>query len=352
MILRIDYLAFGLAAAVLAGFIILLIKKNREIPPHFLYSRLDNFSEKTKGPHIRYQSYEKALFLLSILFLLAAFLDPRMMSSLGGEKAEPLYTEGRLVYFILDVSGSMRAHVVDLREGKEEAFPTRLELLKEMTAEFIQMRPQDLIGLVSFARASWVLSPPTLDRGILKRELEKLDVVPDRDYDGTAIGYAIYKTASLIGAARSFSEKDESYDIEGAAMILVTDGFHSPHPEDAGKRLRTMGIEDAAAFAKEQQAHLYIVNIDPLIHEEEFAPQRRLMERAAEATGGKFFAAEDSIQLEEIYRAIDELEESIVPEPPVFFVRRLSFYPFLILLGLIALSGAMILETLIIKKVP
>lgn len=351
MMFEIDYWALGIAALALIGFFIFWKRKLSQVPPHFLYSRIKNFSETLSGRRAGYQTVERTLYLLSFLFLLGAFLDPRLMSTIG--TAKPVYTEGIAIYLVLDVSGSMGERVVDVRKGKKESLPTKLELLKDVTKEFIEKRPQDLIGLVSFARAAWVLSPLTLNHKMILQKLKNLQVIQGREYNGSAIGYAIYKTASLIEATKQFGSKEGGYDIKGAAMILVTDGFQSPNPADKGKILRTMGVEEAADWAKKQNVKLYIVNIDPDIENPKYTPQRRLMESAAEETGGKFFAAADSKKLEGIYTSINQLEKSKVPVISAGgSIRSFSFYPLLISLGIIALAGAMILETFILRKVP
>ncbi len=351
MMFRIDYWALGIAALALIGFLIFWKKRIGEVPPHFLYSRIKNFSEALSGRRAGYQTVERGLYLLSLLFLLGAFLDPRLMSSTGAAKS--VYTEGIAIYLVLDVSGSMGGQVVDVRKEKKETLQTKLGLLKDVTKEFIEKRPQDLIGLVSFARAAWVLSPLTLNHKMILQKLENLQVIQGREYNGSAIGYAIYKTASLIEATKQFGSKEGGYDIKGAAMILVTDGFQSPNPADKGKRLRTMGIEEAADYAKQQNARLYIVNIDPDIENPKYAPERRLMESAALETGGKFFAADDSQKLEGIYSSINQLEKSKVPIISAgSSARSYSFYPLFISLGVAALAGAIIMETLILRKVP
>ena len=68
-------------------------------------------------------------------------------------------------------------------------------------------RPNDLIGLVTFARGAQVLSPLTLDDEAVIDQLKKLQVVTDEKQDATAIGYAVYKTVDLIAAAKHYAQE-------------------------------------------------------------------------------------------------------------------------------------------------
>lgn len=353
---QIDLWALAFVFAVLAAFFFFWRWKLKGENPRFLYSRLANFASKEVGKRIPVARWGRALFLLALVFFLFAFLNPRWMSSPGEHNEKPLYISGRAVYLVVDISGSMNTPVVTKNEKSQKGFPTRLDILKDVTSRFIKKSSGDLIGLISFARAAWVLVPLTLDHKIVNQKLQNLQVVKNYDRNGTAIGYAIYKTASIIAASKKFSEKQKAYDIKGSAMVLVTDGFQSPNPQDQGNRLRTMGVEEAAAFAKKQGVRLYIIDIYPKINKSEYAPERNLMEKAAKETGGNFYPAADTGKLDEIYSSINQLEESQVPLATESLKRVLvvsaSFYPLFIGLGLAALIAAIIMETAIIRKVP
>jgi len=346
--LHVDTLSFFIALPFLIGILFLILKFSRKIPPYLPYSNLSHFA-KNQGVRSRYTHITPSLFILSAIFFFFAFLDP----ALTREKREtlPATTEGKALYLVLDKSSSMKA-------AQDPTFPSKLDLLKEVTQEFIKRRSHDLIGLVSFARAANVLSPLTLDHDQLLTQLNNLQVAQKKSEDGTAIGYAIYKTSSVLAATRYFGEEERkkgktSYNIQDGAIILVTDGFQFPHPEDRGKRLRTIGIEEAAQYAKDHNVRLYIINIDPLINDDEFAPQRRLMQRSAELTEGQFFTAPDSKTLSQIFDSIEELEVSTLPLPTKgVLVRLFSFAPWLIACGLLALSFAILSETLFFRRVP
>ncbi len=346
--MRFDLFSFVLSLPFLVGLLFFILKTGREESPALPYSHLPFFQGQT-GKGLVGMKASPALFFLGSLFLLMAFWDPWIAG--GRQDVAAIPESGKAFFLVLDQSSSMDRS--DLPGGL-----TKLEQLKRVSREFIEKRPQDLIGLAAFARKTVILSPLTLDHTLLLEKLQQLQVVGNRSDDGTAIGYALYKISSLLAASKMFGQEERkrgfpSYDIRESALVLITDGFQFPHPEDRGKRLRTIGIEAAAAYAKEQGIRLIIVNIDPLILEEDLAPQRRLMERAAGETGGQFFAVPEGKDLEDVFASVDSLEASTLPRLAVQTqIRLFSFAPFLIGLGLLFFGAAVIFDTLLFRRVP
>lgn len=364
MYFTLDVLAFFIALIFIFALIALRILFRKYSDPKFHYSHLKDLEIPTNSSRVHFSKIPKQLMYLGWCLFLLAFIDPRIE---GMRKTEPieqdnyLSHEGLAIYLVLDQSGSMGSHVIHEISEENIKFPIKLDLLKDVSEKFIEERKGDLIGLVSFARTAQVLVPLTLDHEDVIKNLQQLQVEKRQDQNATAIGYAIYKTAHLIAATRNFSKERikkgaPSYDIKGGVMILVTDGFQNPHPNDKGNSLRTMGIEEASQKAKEENVHLYIISIEPSINESEFAPHRRLMERSAALTGGQFFTAEDPNELPKIYKKINQLEKSsfvLAKESLEAQKTRLfSFYPYLIFFGLLSLFSGFLLETTLLRKAP
>lgn len=287
--------------------------------------------------------YQIALFLFAL-----ALLDPRLEKTGEIKKSGRFIpTKGVGIYLALDQSGSM----ADRMSPKS---PSKMEIMKEVTEKFISERPDDLIGIVTFARKAQVVSPLTLDHETLIREVKHLDVVKNPDEDGTAMGYAIYKTAHLIAATKQQTRLESGYEIKGAIIILVTDGFQDPNPLDQGSRLRTMGPEEAADYAKKEQIRLYLINVDPMVAGQEFSSHRKLLRQMAEKTGGRFYQVVGGNSLEDIYADINRLETSDwnVAKEETYSSRLFSFYPYLIILGLLTLLMGFCLETTYFRKIP
>jgi Ca-activated chloride channel family protein len=333
--------------------------------PQLLFSHLADLTSNTSGLRVYFSALPRKLSYFGMTFFLLAFLDPhidRQKELTPEENHHLLSTEGIVIYLVLDQSGSMGSHLVHEITDQRIQFPTKLELLKEVTKSFINSRPGDLLGLIVFARSAHVLVPLTLDHQALQNALQQITVETRPDQNATAIGYAIFKAAKIIEATKSFSQNNESetkemaYDIKGSAIILVTDGFQNPHPADKGNSLRSMGIEEAAQIAKDNHIKLYMISIEPSINASEFTPHRKLMERAAKLTGGQFFTAEDPNELPKVYQAINTLEKSsyslaLQNNIPIR-IRSFSLYPYLIFIGLITLFSSILLETLFLRKVP
>ncbi|MCB1135270.1 MAG: VWA domain-containing protein, partial [Chlamydiia bacterium] len=235
-------------------------------------------------------------------------------------------TEGIAIYLVLDQSGSMREEMMMTTETGRRVRMTRMDALKQVTAQFIkgsrhvglEGRRQDQIGLVSFARVAQVLVPLTLDHGYVLQTLSQLNPVERREEDGTAIGYAILKTAHLITASKHFAqdliqEGKPAYMAKSQVIILVTDGVAYTNPLDQDHPLRTTSVADAAAYAQEQGIRLYIINIEPAIGMVRYANDRDILLQAADRTGGKFYIVGQQGSLEEIYADIDTLERSQLP---------------------------------------
>jgi Ca-activated chloride channel family protein len=322
----------------------------------------------------RWQLLPQFLKYGALFLFFLAFIDPHILipkASKGNlPPKEPL--EGIAIYLILDQSGSMEEKVDAVLPNGSRRIISKIDLLKETTKAFVQSRPNDMIGLIGFARGAQVLDPLTLDHQAILDQLSKLDVQRGKNQEGTSLGYAIYKTANLITATRNYAqdlqgEGQPAYTIKSAIMILVTDGVPEPNPLDQGKRFRNMSIPEASDYAKQQQIRLYIINVDPGFVSNEYEPFRKQMKEATESTGGRFFIMSGATSLVQIYHDIDKLEKSKFPGQPEILellqeklpkdklpnlYRRVSFYPYLVALGMLALLLSILLKTTVMRKVP
>lgn len=366
---EVDHLAVGilLGCALLFALLKLFVFHNG-ISPSLAFSRLADL--QFSSWRTRLAPYSKKLHVAALVFFMVAFIDPHLLflkSPLAHPKQQPrneLPTEGIAIYLALDRSGSMAEPVQTTGENGETASIPKIDLLKKVTRQFILDHPSDLIGIAEFARVPKIVVPLTLDQEALLKQLNQIQVVANPQEDGTAIGYAIFKTANLIAATRHFAndlrqEGRPPYTIKSAVIIVVTDGFQDPSRLDYGNRLRTLELDDAASYAKSQGIRLYVVNIDPALGTSQYAPQRRQLQAITSLTGGKFYLVDDTNDLQSIYSAISHLEKGTISREaalqgihPQAAYTRFSLYHFLIALGLCCLLASLMLESTLLREVP
>lgn len=368
--MHIDFKALAILLMGSVAFFFLWKWKSLFAEPSIYFSHVKSLNQR-KGRTI-WSGLPQYLLYPALVALSLAFLDPHLfVNRKEGEVHDLPPKEGIAIYLVLDQSGSMEQQVlVESKSGLHMV--SKIDLLKDVSRQFIvgdpelnlEGRPNDMIGLIFFARAARVKVPLTLDHSAVLRELSAFKPIGDKDQDGTSIGYAIFKTANLIASTRHYAQEliskgEPAYKIKNSIIILITDGLQDPNPLDKGKRLRNMDVPEAAEYAKQQDVRLYIINVEPNLRSEDFAPYRNIMTRAAELTGGKFYMVDSGKNLEQIYQEIDQLEKSVLPVPknvqkdlrPDLF-RRLSFYPYFIAFGLMCLFASILLETTLLRRVP
>lgn len=375
---EIDWIALGITIPILLISYTLYVFKHRFPSPLLFFSTLTDLKKAEKAtswfPYLSQLSHY-LLYAAFALFMIA-FIDPHFLISKTFTPQNSTPKEGIAIYLVIDQSGSMNETINTQSSTGEQLTESKEDLVKQVTSEFIMGNPQsgltgrpnDLIGLMTFARTAQILSPLTLNHQYLINKLDKLQVVKNASEDGTSIGYALYKTVNLIAATRHYAQDligadQPAYDIKSSIIILVTDGLQQPHPADKGNHLRNMDLIEAAEYAKANGVRIYLVNVNPLTNSEELAPQREQMQQITRLTGGDLFIMNSSTNLKNIYEEIDQLEKSKIPsnifplndlskdkQPDKF--DRFSLYPWLIAIGLFCLLGATFMDTLIFKRVP
>jgi Ca-activated chloride channel family protein len=222
---------------------------------------------------------------------------------------------------VIDRSGSMGAEM-EYRGARLN----RLEVVKRVFREFLtgngetlEGRPNDLVGMVSFARYADTMAPLTLGHGALLRFLDTIEIVTRRNEDGTAIGDALALAAARLKTAEENisgrGEGEKEYDIKSKIIILLTDGqnnFGSRTPLEAAELAAEWGIKVYAIGVGGEG-----VNTVQTLFGSFKVPSRSkvdmgALDRIAEITGGISRQAGDEESLRRIYEEIDELEKSEV----------------------------------------
>ena len=228
--------------------------------------------------------------------------------------------EGTALQLVVDRSGSMRA--LDFTVGGKSV--DRLDALKAVVRTFVAGgdgmagRPNDLIGLITFARFADGLSPLTLDHDWTLEALAKTQPVSDRSEDGTAIGEAVaLGVERLRDAMRNAPTGEGRNPIRSAAIVLLTDGENNAGDIDplvAADLAASYGITIYAIGVGTRGTAPYPVGTDPfgraIIRNVPVTIDEKLLTEMAQRTGGAYFRATDTDSLRRIYETIDTLEKT------------------------------------------
>lgn len=232
---------------------------------------------------------------------------------------------------VVDTSGSMLA----LDAEVELEARTRLDLAKQVVSRFAAQRVEegDRVGLVVFGESAFTQCPLTSDGALLASALQRVEV--GMAGESTALGDALALAAKRAQAAA---------DGSGRLIVLLTDGRNNAGgvPPDiaselaaaAGVRVHTVGIGTAGA---EVAMAVKDGGAARGIKFERHDPDFSTLDRVARRTGGSFFKASRSPELEAIYQEIDEIERAPRPLPPRIRQRG-NAEPLLALAGLFLTS--------------
>jgi Ca-activated chloride channel family protein len=207
------------------------------------------------------------------------------------------------IMLAIDISGSMQA-----LDFKLNGVPTnRIDVVKSVVSKFIDARPNDRIGIIAFAGAPYLVSPPTLDHDWLQQNLDRVKVAGDIGVeDGTAIGSAI---ASGVNRLRDLPSKSK-------VIVLLTDGANNMgkiSPMAAAEAAKAMGVKVYTIGAgaegeipepvKDADGNTQIVMTKSDVDVD-------LLQKIADETSGHFYRATDTASLTDIYSQIDTLVKS------------------------------------------
>lgn len=263
---------------------------------------------------------------VALILLIAAMARPQ-----SGREGREILSQGIDIALAIDVSSSMEAK--DLADQRK----TRLEVCKEVVAQFAQGRANDRLGLVVFAAEAYTQCPLTLDYGVFLNFLDGVEIA-GKDWDGTAIGLGI---ATAVNRLRESEAKSK-------VIILLTDGKNNRgeiDPMTAARAAEAVGIRIYAIGAGSRGTIMQ--EVDGGIFGKRFVPVKveideETLKKVADATGGKYFRATSEEKLEEIYAEIGEMEKTEIKVREYVDYRELFhlfLYPGLALLSLELVLG-------------
>lgn len=271
-------------------------------------------------------------FMLRIIaFILLVLVLCRPQSS---NHFQDVTTEGIDIVIALDISSSMLAE--DLR-------PNRLEAAKKVASTFISGRPNDNIGLVTFAGESFTQCPMTTDHTVLLNLFGSIK--SGLIEDGTAIGLGLANAINRIKDSQAKSK----------VIILLTDGSNNRgdiDPQTAAEIAKTFGVrvytigvgrKGKAPYPFQTAYGVQYQNIDVDIDE---PPLRQI----AATTGGEYYRATSNNSLSQIYQKIDQLEKTKMNVHE--YSKKHEEYRLFALAALLVLLLEIILRNTLLRRLP
>lgn len=272
------------------------------------------------GPPVAIGSRPGRLLLAVIwLLLVTAAARPQWAGDVVA-----LNTSGRDLLLAVDISNSMEQQDMVIDNQRV----TRLLAVKNVVGNFIIRREGDRLGLVLFGSNAYLQAPLTFDRETVARFLEEAQ-----------LGFAGPQTAigDAIGLAAKRLRQLQSNNRNSQVLVLLTDGANTAGEVDP---LR------AATLAKQVGVKIYTIGIgaDEMTVRGFFGPRRvnpsaqldeKTLINIAETTGGRYFRARETRQLEEIYQELDRLEPVDQEQQWLRPIRSLFMWP----LGMALLLG-------------
>jgi Ca-activated chloride channel family protein len=284
-----------------------------------------------------------ALRAAILLLLVVAVAGPRV-----ADFRSRVPTEGIAITVLLDVSGSMAAKDF---QWQDRAI-SRLEAAKQAIRLFVaggegpdgtplDGRPNDLVGVVTFATRPECTCPLTLSHSVLLGLLEQEEPRSVPGESETNISDAVALGLHRLEGAR----------VRRKVIVLLTDGEHNvPHPKSGWTP------RQAARVAADLNVPIYTIDagselgsedypggkpIDPKLRHQTRLSAAQTLRSLATISGGRYFEARDTHSLLDVCKEIDRLEKSAIESFQYERYHDVSFW-----LGLVALTLMAALQVL------
>lgn len=329
-----------LVAALAAPLLLVLIRRGAGSA---LFSSTALAERAPRSLRARLGATPAILLIASALAIAVALSGPRR-----GDATTRVTREGIALMIVIDRSGSM-----DARDFERDTEINRLQTVQRVFRSFLTgpdgraRRPDDLIGAIAFGRYPDSICPLTLDHGSLAAIVGDLEVLRDREESATAIGDALALAV----------ERLREHPARSKVAIVLTDGEDNASlidPRTAAEIAASHGVRVYTIGAGRDGRALFPV-WNPLLQRAELQPRlfeldEELLQGIADATGGRFFPAEDGAALEAVVAEIDRLERSEITE--VRYLRYTEFFPAVLWTALGLLAAAGVLGGTVLRRLP
>ncbi|MGQ4005993.1 VWA domain-containing protein [Francisellaceae bacterium CB300] len=250
---------------------------------------------KSQLPIVGASNFKRANYFKYLLAVIWALL---IISGSGLQwmgKPINLSQSGRDLMMAIDLSGSMAIEDMKKPTGGAES---RFDLVMRVANEFLDTRKGDRLGLVLFGTKAYLQTPLTFDIPTVKKMLDDASIALPGPQ--TAIGDAIGLSVKKL----------MQYPSQSKALVLLTDG------ENNSGSLQPL---QAAEIAKQNGIKVYTIGLGggQMVMNTAFGQRlintsedldTDVLQKIASMTGGKFFRAQNSDDLQKVYEAIDKME--------------------------------------------
>jgi Ca-activated chloride channel homolog len=237
-----------------------------------------------------------AFYLLALAALLVSLARPQALALVPKEQAT--------VILVMDVSGSMNATDVE---------PTRLVSSQRAAASFVEQLPEKFrVGIVSFASTAQTLTRPTTDRPAVYEAIESLHAE-----GATAMGDGIERaldvkrppTPPSSGNARPAPTPGAQQGGDDAPLVvlLLSDGANTQgraQPMEAAADAKDLGVPVFTIALGTDRGMVDVPDETGNLRRIPVPPDKLTLQRIAETTGARFFAAPSSRDLKGVYREL------------------------------------------------
>lgn len=257
--------------------------------------------------------FSNLFYWVAIAVIIFAMTEPE---KIGKEKI--FLKKGKDIIVILDESPSMFAR--DMGDS-------RFEVAKKQLSNFVSLRENDAIGLITFSSDAVLRVPPTQDYPILQRQIAELKARDNQLGDSTDIGmalaFALYHLSHCSGT--------------GQFIVLISDGINNStvlDPLEVARIAKSRGIRifPIGIGSLYETTSLSMQELSGKIVQGEIEARRndKLLNQLASITGGQFDSSSTVSVLQEIFQNINSFEpsntESRVDRTQVSYVRNSIFF--------------------------
>jgi len=308
------------------------------------FSAVSRIPAKSAGWRAEVAALTPFALLAGLLLLVVAAARPR--TPLAHEKKS---VDAIAICMTVDVSGSMEALDLTPKGERFSRETTRLAVVKKLFANFVEKRPDDLIGLVTFGGYASTRSPLTADHEALLNVLSGVEIPSVAvDAQGRPIAGDEQMTAIGDGLATALARLKDAKP-KSKVVILLSDGVSNTgavEPDEAAATAAKMGVKVYAIGVGTRSIRTPIFARDffgrQVVQYADMTFDEKQLKSIAAKTGGTYFPVNDRGSLEDALEEIDKLETTKIEADA--YDRWSEHFPMFLLAGAVLVFAAVSLS--------